>query len=77
MRRTWLPGGLTTPSAATPEPLSPFPITGVLLMPCHHLARVRVYKRGPAPSYPFLPFGEVCKKCHRHLEPSTNEGGGR
>lgn len=43
-------------------------------MACHHPSRVKVYRRGAAPSYPFLPFGEVCPKCHRHIEPESKVG---
>lgn len=44
-------------------------------MACNHSTRLRVYKRGPAPRYPFQPYGEVCPKCQRHLQPSATEAG--
>lgn len=38
-------------------------------MACDHPQRVKVYNRGPKPEYPFLPFGDVCPKCHKHIPP--------
>lgn len=32
---------------------------------CSHGAGFRVYRRGPGPSYPFLPAGLACPKCGR------------
>lgn len=42
-------------------------------MACDHPQRVKVYRRGQAPTYPFLPYGDVCPKCGKHLTPVGNE----
>lgn len=46
-------------------------------MACDHQDRMKVYRRGAGPSYPFLPAGAVCPKCKKWLAPavlpSTNE----
>jgi len=43
-------------------------------MACNHGGRFKVYRRGPAPTYPFQPAGEVCPKCNRWLlaEPKSD-----
>jgi hypothetical protein len=37
--------------------------------PCGHGAGFKVYRRGTAPSYPFLPAGLACPKCGRYFPP--------
>lgn len=46
-------------------------------MACAHKASFRVYRRGAAPTYPFLPSGFVCPSCRRFLppEPSGKQDG--
>jgi len=45
-------------------------------MACNHGKRFKVYRRGAAPRYPFLPSGEVCPVCSRWLpaEPVGKQG---
>lgn len=42
--------------------------------PCSHGAGFKVYRRGPAPSYPFLPAGLACPKCGRYFPPEEPIG---
>jgi hypothetical protein len=37
--------------------------------PCAHRAGFKAYRRGPAPSYPFLPAGLACPTCGRYFPP--------
>lgn len=47
-------------------------------MACAHRAGFKVYRRGPGPSYSFLPAGLACPKCGRFFppEPRNNLDGG-
>lgn len=34
-------------------------------MACGHQKAFKVYRRGPAPAYAFLPLGEYCPSCRK------------
>jgi hypothetical protein len=40
---------------------------------CSHGAGFKVYRRGQAPSYPFIPAGKACPKCGRYFAPEPKE----